>query len=659
MSLADIVCDILVAIEFYNNGHRTFFFLSIVIFTLAQLSYSFLFVATYGRKLSNLFKALLFALVLPWSQLVPLFAWVESLHFAVVDTVVTAAGLTPTEDAYCGSKADSLWVILRRKHQRHAGFLVEALVEAIPQCVLQTVAVVLYGTNSPVNLLSITLSLAVICSKGWVLSYSLHRPTCLFNLLCVSADCVGVFATATWIFSTRGAAVGGFFDFAEYPFDEMLVALWLLCLALALPLATAGGLALLGFTMVDDHLKIHWKHHQYAVQSVWFNIYVVRGMAWVLALLPCTVLYVSLTFTTLPVFLFNSLDHDHGVHAAFYRPLFQILEQPLGKSTKLERGAVVNNYLQQVEAALPVLQWRLKHLCLEGVNEEKRAQMLEKWAKMVGWTAVMPAYKPACPNLEQIDTMPALELNAIAPQPVSGESANAPSISQWQKRMGTVLERIRRKYLEFRRNCLSKSFVLRALLETEDCSEAPVKDWTTRTLQGIAVACLCVICACALLWAPLTCAFITLKAFFPILMLAGSPGEATLPAALTFAYIGALTGMMCLLPLVHSFQISRVDLHTLEGLPDVFYDAPVVTEIRRRVIEQCAPETLANLTAAPTDSKEANAFDECSVCCDGIKEKEMMLMLPWCGHLFHEHCIRQWLEHKKTCPNCRCPALAQ
>eukprot|EP00854_Cymbomonas_tetramitiformis_P005503 gene5503-6666_t len=561
MSLADIVCDILVAIEFYNNGHRTFFFLSIVIFTLAQLSYSFLFVATYGRKLSNLFKALLFALVLPWSQLVPLFAWVESLHFAVVDTVVTAAGLTPTEDAYCGSKADSLWVILRRKHQRHAGFLVEALVEAIPQCVLQTVAVVLYGTNSPVNLLSITLSLAVICSKGWVLSYSLHRPTCLFNLLCVSADCVGVFATATWIFSTRGAAVGGFFDFAEYPFDEMLVALWLLCLA-------PGGLALLGFTMVDDHLKIHWKHHQYAVQSVWFNIYVVRGMAWVLALLPCTVLYVSLTFTTLPVFLFNSLDHDHGVHAAFYRPLFQILEQPL-----------------------------------EGVNEEKRAQMLEKWAKMVGWTAVMPAYKPACPNLEQIDTMPALELNAIAPQPVSGESANAPSISQWQKRMGTVLERIRRKYLEFRRNCLSKSFVLRALLETE--------------------------------------------------------GEATLPAALTFAYIGALTGMMCLLPLVHSFQISRVDLHTLEGLPDVFYDAPVVTEIRRRVIEQCAPETLANLTAAPTDSKEANAFDECSVCCDGIKEKEMMLMLPWCGHLFHEHCIRQWLEHKKTCPNCRCPALAQ
>lgn len=29
-----------------------------------------------------------------------------------------------------------------------------------------------------------------------------------------------------------------------------------------------------------------------------------------------------------------------------------------------------------------------------------------------------------------------------------------------------------------------------------------------------------------------------------------------------------------------------------------------------------------------------------------------------CGHLFHVHCLRSWLERQQTCPTCRSPVLA-
>jgi hypothetical protein len=29
-----------------------------------------------------------------------------------------------------------------------------------------------------------------------------------------------------------------------------------------------------------------------------------------------------------------------------------------------------------------------------------------------------------------------------------------------------------------------------------------------------------------------------------------------------------------------------------------------------------------------------------------------------CGHLFHVHCLRSWLERQQTCPTCRAPVVA-
>ena len=200
LSLSDIAADVAVAVEFWHDERYVFFYVSVAIFALAQAAYSFLFVASYGAHLSNGKQLTTFILAIPFAQLVPVFTLIESFHLPSVGAALRAAGLRPTAtDEPVATDMDSLWTLLQRKYHAHAGFLVEALVEALPQCTLQIAAVVLAHESSALNILSIILSLSVICSKGWLAAYSLHRPTFVFNSLCIAADVASCFATAAWV----------------------------------------------------------------------------------------------------------------------------------------------------------------------------------------------------------------------------------------------------------------------------------------------------------------------------------------------------------------------------------------------------------------------------------------------------------------------------
>jgi len=46
---------------------------------------------------------------------------------------------------------------------------------------------------------------------------------------------------------------------------------------------------------------------------------------------------------------------------------------------------------------------------------------------------------------------------------------------------------------------------------------------------------------------------------------------------------------------------------------------------------------------------------QCPTCFEGMVGSEPLESLP-CGHTFHKHCILQWFESKKNCPQCRKPA---
>ena len=73
--------------------------------------------------------------------------------------------------------------------------------QAVPQCILQTVAVIVYGETSALNVASILISLIVVASKGYLVAHHRHGATFAFNSLCVCADAFGLFATVCWVFS--------------------------------------------------------------------------------------------------------------------------------------------------------------------------------------------------------------------------------------------------------------------------------------------------------------------------------------------------------------------------------------------------------------------------------------------------------------------------
>jgi hypothetical protein len=45
--------------------------------------------------------------------------------------------------------------------------------------------------------------------------------------------------------------------------------------------------------------------------------------------------------------------------------------------------------------------------------------------------------------------------------------------------------------------------------------------------------------------------------------------------------------------------------------------------------------------------------EECPICAEQLEMDCVVISLPRCGHIFHSHCIVDWLNRKCTCPVCR------
>ncbi|KAJ7951067.1 RING-H2 finger protein [Quillaja saponaria] len=66
------------------------------------------------------------------------------------------------------------------------------------------------------------------------------------------------------------------------------------------------------------------------------------------------------------------------------------------------------------------------------------------------------------------------------------------------------------------------------------------------------------------------------------------------------------------------------------------------------------------LAAIPTLKFNREAFSskeeaQCVICLAEYQEKEVLRIMPKCGHNFHLSCIDVWLRKQSTCPVCRLP----
>ncbi|KAK8509600.1 hypothetical protein V6N12_001686 [Hibiscus sabdariffa] len=69
------------------------------------------------------------------------------------------------------------------------------------------------------------------------------------------------------------------------------------------------------------------------------------------------------------------------------------------------------------------------------------------------------------------------------------------------------------------------------------------------------------------------------------------------------------------------------------------------------------PAVVAAMPTVKFNSEGFNSIEDtqCSICLGEYQEKEVLRIMPKCGHNFHLSCIDLWLRKQSTCPVCRLP----
>ena len=116
---------------------------------------------------------------------------------------------------------------IKKKLDKHLGFILEAAIEAFPQSLLQIIAIVYYQEANYISIISILLSMCSVMSKSLVLSQGIDKSTFVWTWLCVVTDFFGIFFTLTWVFyshdSIHGEFLGYFNIFGEIFFWKFAI----------------------------------------------------------------------------------------------------------------------------------------------------------------------------------------------------------------------------------------------------------------------------------------------------------------------------------------------------------------------------------------------------------------------------------------------------
>ena len=196
LSLLDLTTDILVLIDFYQLGRKTFFWISLSILLSAQLSYVIAFTSRYGDSFFH--SCMLFFCVLPFAPFASIAIYIIESYKLMPDTY------NEYHPDNINKSPMQKW--MERKVRSHLGFILEATIEAFPQSILQMIAIVVfeeYGYTNYIAICSILISMFSVSSKSFVFAAgtALDKFTLMFNWLCVILDFFGLFFMISWIFS--------------------------------------------------------------------------------------------------------------------------------------------------------------------------------------------------------------------------------------------------------------------------------------------------------------------------------------------------------------------------------------------------------------------------------------------------------------------------
>lgn len=543
-------------------------------------------------------RLVIFCVVLPFAQLVPVFTWLEAFRLPSVDTLLLRMGLAPTAKpgAMVADAGDSLWSFLQAKYRSHAGFLVEAFVEALPQALLQTAFAAVTQTRSTLNVTSIAISVFTIASKGYLVSYALDYITFAFNFACIVADSIGLFAIVTTLVQNgvQGALA------------HSLVA----TATIGLCLSVVGGWGVLWFSIFDDHLKmrdpIRWPCGVRGVSNIFFDLYIVRAVAWFLAIVPCIVLFAGARLSLLPIGVLRSMDPDLVRHARFFRSIVHFLTGTGGGSADPHlRLASANSLISFARKEADFLERALRY-----AGADQRARAVSKWVTSLGYPKAVHRRVSVHSAQSRLDDWPTARsegedeamqraiLASLSSRALRDAAAHRSSIARI-RHLRAVLW-LRQQCRHVRCELERRSAIIHAALQRKSLQMRPL-DVVIQS-SGILALIIVAICVLPLLVGHVILILVSLA--FPVLQAAAvcptqdstmvtctsadanetckADGKVALSCGFSFAYCAILVFVASLAPMVAKRQLLWVDLLDLKDLPEPFYGGAVLVEIRKR-----------------------------------------------------------------------------
>ena len=177
-----------------------------------------------------------FCCMLPVASLLAFMIYLESSVKRIRHFMENYLGLESGEVFYVSNSDSNMIKFIKKKLDKHLGFILEAAIEAFPQSLLQIIAIVYYQETNYISIISILLSMLSVMSKSLVLSQGIDKSTFIWTWLCVVTDFFGIFFTLTWVFYSHDSIHGDFLGYFNI-FGEIFF--WKFAISILLPVALA------------------------------------------------------------------------------------------------------------------------------------------------------------------------------------------------------------------------------------------------------------------------------------------------------------------------------------------------------------------------------------------------------------------------------------
>eukprot|EP01084_Bolivina_argentea_P087745 158475_1 len=232
ISIADVTTDILVLISFYYENKMIFFYISLAILIVAQLGYLIMFFLSFDveimidnisqccqdiyfsceccKHINNyianvlntnnkcciciqltlffifliIFGSILLCLLLPFGHLVAfLMYFAQSNHSKFSKWLATNIGIKKRTNIPLEDHLSEMTKFTISKINKHGGFILEAFLEALPQSIIQLIAMVYFKQTNYISVGSILLSMTSIMTKSLVISQGIEWKSYFYTWL--------------------------------------------------------------------------------------------------------------------------------------------------------------------------------------------------------------------------------------------------------------------------------------------------------------------------------------------------------------------------------------------------------------------------------------------------------------------------------------------